>query len=350
MSYTRTFHGSVSGSQSKTVSYPASQNGGSHSVTVHWEEPISITVHVETSAFQNSVSHCHSSLTALAGSVVASEAAQVAAVTANAHRVASKVIQGFYQLIRSEIAQQIELCRSQCTALAPALRQTKAECEGKWLQMRTDYERISGRYAKVFQSLDRELWSRVHAVDRPAFALIAAHEEQRSRAAGNSSSSTPTVFHTEELAARTTLGIGRIRRTAMQIMQRGREFLEADRRMAANIDFILSPGEGSQARQWSVPVLYYVADATDSLGAGETLSTGSVAALNDQQVRSGIANWFRAPQREWAPLEVAARGRIEQYLKLQVSALAEQNGESSQRVAAMIVQLWERDRPATVRR
>lgn len=59
MSYSRSYHETITvhGSESKTVSYPKSESGGSMTVTVHYTEhvPVDIDIHVDTNPFDRSV-------------------------------------------------------------------------------------------------------------------------------------------------------------------------------------------------------------------------------------------------------------------------------------------------------
>ena len=58
MSYTRTYSRTVSGSRTVSVSYPASEHGGSRSVTVNIDVPVNINLSVDTRQFDYSVAHC----------------------------------------------------------------------------------------------------------------------------------------------------------------------------------------------------------------------------------------------------------------------------------------------------
>lgn len=97
MSYSKKYHERipVRYSGSKTVSYPASQNGGSH--TVYFDgityEDINTYIDVDTQAFDRSVANCNVSVNTLTGAVVATEAAQIASIDANAKKVGGTIIE-----------------------------------------------------------------------------------------------------------------------------------------------------------------------------------------------------------------------------------------------------------------
>jgi hypothetical protein len=61
MSYTRRYHEVVT--KTVSVSYPASQNGGSTSVTV--SVPVDVNIHVDTLPFDSSINSCNNTVNTL---------------------------------------------------------------------------------------------------------------------------------------------------------------------------------------------------------------------------------------------------------------------------------------------
>ncbi|GAB1375052.1 hypothetical protein MASR1M46_19410 [Bacteroidales bacterium] len=70
MSYRRSFHKRIAIHYSGSVSYPASQNGGSVSYSGTEYEDVEVNIDVETTPFDHSIVSCNNTL-ALTGSVVA---------------------------------------------------------------------------------------------------------------------------------------------------------------------------------------------------------------------------------------------------------------------------------------
>ena len=88
MRYTRRFTGYVH--YSGTVSYPASEHGGS--VSYSGEEPVYITIDVDTDAFDASVGNCNTAVNGLTSAVVATEAAQVESKRRAAKQIAATIV------------------------------------------------------------------------------------------------------------------------------------------------------------------------------------------------------------------------------------------------------------------
>lgn len=132
-------------------------------------EPIQINVEVDTENFDGEVNNCNRQVGILTGSVAATETAQVASVRNNSRRVGNTIIRGFFKTVQSDLTQQIAMLQSNIDSLIIHLKELSNRCLGKRKQMQTDYQRISSRYLKLFDELDRDLENRIHAIDAPVF-------------------------------------------------------------------------------------------------------------------------------------------------------------------------------------
>jgi hypothetical protein len=171
MGYSQSFHESVHVSGSVSVSYPASEHGGS--TTAHYSEyvPVDITINVATEPFDASVSGVNHSIDLLTGAVTVMNAAQCAAIQEKTKNVSQALINGFYGTINSELSRQMqELGNAFKSKIGLILEQGKAITRQQGV-MDTDYQRISSRYITVFSNLDDECHKRILELDRSAFDL-----------------------------------------------------------------------------------------------------------------------------------------------------------------------------------
>lgn len=175
MSYSKTYTGSVaySGSVSYTYSYPASEHGGSGSGTAHYsgQVPVSVNLYVDTDPFDSSVADCSHSVRTLNGAVVAMNSSQVASIAKSANEVSSHIISGFFNMIGSELSQNMAALAAKFKAVFELLTTKSSILEKQQLVMQDDYSRISDRYNKIFQNLDEELEKRVVALDKNVFEI-----------------------------------------------------------------------------------------------------------------------------------------------------------------------------------
>lgn len=170
MSYSKTYTGSVhySGTQHYSHNYPASQSGGTVSGTVSYSGTVPVTVNlfVDTNPFDASVSHCSNSVKALNGAVVAMNSAQVASIAKSANDVSNHIVTGFFNMISSELSQNMAALFAKFKAVFELLTTQSATLEKQQVIMQDDYSRVSERYMKIFSDLDEELEKRILALDK----------------------------------------------------------------------------------------------------------------------------------------------------------------------------------------
>lgn len=171
MSYSKTYNGEVHYSGSVSVSYPASEHGGSTTAHYSGSVPVSINLLVDTDPFDDSVNDCSSSVRHLNGAVVSMNAAQVASIHKSASEVSSHVVNGFFNMIGSELSQNMAAMFAKFKAVFGLLTTKSSALEKQQLVMQDDYARISDRYNKIFQNLDEELEKRIVALDKNVFEI-----------------------------------------------------------------------------------------------------------------------------------------------------------------------------------
>lgn len=171
MSYTQDYSGSVRYSGTVRYTYPASEHGGSGSQSYSGSVPVSIRLYVDTNPFDSSVSDCSNSVRNLNGAVITLNSAQVASINKSADEVASHVSTGFFNMVKSELEQNIAAFAAKFKAVFELLQTKSTVLEKQQVVMQDDYSRISERYNKVFQNLDEELEKRIIALDKNVFEI-----------------------------------------------------------------------------------------------------------------------------------------------------------------------------------
>ena len=178
MSYTRKYTKRIavpySGYTTETFSYPASQSGGTRTVSVHYQgtayEDVQVNINVDTVPFDAGVANCNSHVDALTGSVVATKTAQVASIREKAKQIGDTVVNGFFNTVRFEISTQIVELQKRVDALLLDMHEKQKKLMALKDQMEKDYHRVTAQYGKIFDDLNKELDNRVHALDQPVFS------------------------------------------------------------------------------------------------------------------------------------------------------------------------------------
>lgn len=178
MSYSRQYTKKIavpySGYATETFSYPASQSGGSKTVSVYYEgtayEDVQVDIKVDTDPFDAGVANCNKHVDVLTGSVVATQAAQVESIKQKAKQIGDSVVNGFFNTVRFEISTQIVELQKRVEALLLDMNEKQKKLLALKAQMEKDYHRVSEQYSKIFGELNQELDNRVHALDQPVFS------------------------------------------------------------------------------------------------------------------------------------------------------------------------------------
>jgi hypothetical protein len=126
---------------------------------------------VNTSPMAQSVDSVKGHVNGVTTAVVAMEAALIATERQASETICKNVDNGFYVLIKSQISQKAVAAYTEMTTKQMTLLQLVKALENVKRQMEADYNMISARYAKLFQSLNKALETRVRELDRPAMKL-----------------------------------------------------------------------------------------------------------------------------------------------------------------------------------
>lgn len=159
-----------------TVQYGASQTGGSKQVRVRLpykgevHEDVQVNIKVDTTPFDKSVKSCAKHVDTLTGSVVATEAAQVASIKAKGKQIGDTIVDGFFNTVSFEISTQIVELKKRVEALLLDMNEKQKKLLALKKQMEKDYQRTSERYNTIFSELNQELDNRVHTLDQPVFS------------------------------------------------------------------------------------------------------------------------------------------------------------------------------------
>ncbi len=171
MSYTRSYSSSINVSGYTTVSYPSSEHGGSMRVSYEQNVPVNIEVTVATEPFDDSIDSAGAHVDGLTASVAAMNAANCATIAQCSDRISDSLINGFYNLIQSDISTKKAENNTAIQSKSALLLEHSKAVQDKHDRMLSDVERERAKFGKVFSDLDKELERRITEVNKPAFRL-----------------------------------------------------------------------------------------------------------------------------------------------------------------------------------
>ncbi len=341
MSYTRRFTKTISVSYSGSVSYPASQSGGSTSYHGTTTEEIVVEVEVVTDPFDDAVRGMNKHVDLLTGSVVAAQGAHIAAIDETSKKVGDTIISGFFKTVKSDITQQIAELTTRTDALLLQLNQLAARCNDKKRQMGVDYQRLAERYGKIFTDLNNELENRIYSIDEPVFNAKRNLDDVGSMTGKNGSIATVSVVAGENAQVHSKLVATLAKRQAINAIGKGNSFLQTQYATNRVIKKCLMARDGSA----SLVSPYCVIDSTEGpdLTARQIHTSPLLRGIDRTQLEASL------DRRGWdSTLTEKERLSITDYFN---NSVAEQHREArdehDRRVADMTMRLFDISATAT---
>ncbi len=314
MSYRRSYTGYVH--YSGTVSYPASENGGS--VSYSGSEPVYITIDVDTNAFDASVGHCNNAVNALTGAVVATEAAQVESKRQASKQIASTIVKGFFDYVGADLSQKIKELSSKCESLFIALMGHKDNCLSKSKQMQDDYNRISKRYSKIFEDLDKETVSRIEVLDKPTFQFAESAQKLVDRNSNTELLGISTISANENIKLETVLSCSHVKQQASVLLDKANCYLQGTYRLANSVRNML---DDSQAENdILLPVMFV--ESVKNIENKETriIGTDDSFTPSGDAVDSTLRSKFMSKDVEWGNMNSNDFDKLISYLNAEVQS------------------------------
>jgi hypothetical protein len=255
MSYRQNYRAAVPFQGSKSVSYPASEKGGSLTVHYSGEIPVNVGIVVNTDPFDGSVSHCNGSIDALTGSVAAMNAAQCAVIQETGRAVSQSLIDGFYGAINTELSQQIQALDSAVKADFGLIEQQAKAVTAQKNVMEADYSRISSRYTALFADLDNECYKRIYALDKQSFLLSQQIREELLSEKNRNNAAFNVLEIAEESSSKLLMTVSCINRKAREALQTLRGYISQEAAIAGLINSFLAHETADEPETIYSPVI-----------------------------------------------------------------------------------------------
>lgn len=314
MSYRRSYTGYVH--YSGTVSYPASQNGGS--VSYSGTEPVYITIDVDTNAFDASVDHCTDAVNALTGAVVATEAAQVESKRRASKQIAASIVKGFFEYVGADLSQKIKELASKCESLFFALMGHKENCLSKSKQMQDDYNRISKRYSKIFEDLDKETVSRIEVLDRPTFQFAETAQNLIDRNSNTELLGISTISANESIKLETVLSCSHVKQQASILLAKANNYLQGTYRLANSVRDMLDESQAEE--EIMLPVMFVESVLNSDNKETKIIGTDEEFTPSGESIDSQLRSRFMSKDVEWDDMKTEDFEKVISYLNADVQS------------------------------
>lgn len=339
MSYTRHKSATIAVDYSGSVSYPASEHGGTVSYSGTAYETVNIDIFVDTDPFDNSVGDCRRTVDVLTGAVVATNAAQCKSIHDNSRKVGKTIVDGFFKTIQSDLTQQIAQLNAGIEAQLVHMRELGKRCVAQQSQMATDYGRICKRYTKIFDELDTELENRIYALDRPSFGLKRTAEELEPGTGASGAVARVSIGGAESARLASQMEAGAVKRHALESIDKAHALLRRQRDDQQLLESALMPGDEGTIYE---PVVYM--EAASGPGASYALMAGEPYKDSNKGVLEADIK-----ARDWsAPITAAEAEALRSFYLNEVEKNA-QNGDSGRRIREYMIRLFDISKTKTLK-
>lgn len=335
MSYRRSFHKTIAIHYSGSVSYPASQSGGSVSYSGTAYEDVTVNIHVDTDPFDDSVSRCNNTVNLLTGAVVATEAAQVESIRKNSLKVGQTIVDGFFKTVHSEVSQQIAELKIKVETTLGHLYELAQRCTDKQRQMEVDYNRLCSRYIKTFEDLNKELYNRIIELDRPTFVFRKTCEDITNRSQKGDMVTTIAVGGQENSALQARIGASVAKKRAYDTIGVTNKFL-AKQKQTENILQNCIINESDEAVEY-MPICFVETNNSGEVVDRKVYHSDILPPLGGDIIDLIDANYG------WRKMSDGQLKSIKQHFNTEVSAHYKNADTHQERVRDCINQLFNND-------
>jgi hypothetical protein len=293
---------------------------------------------VDTSPMAHSVDTAQGHLRGVTVAVTAMEAAVIATERAAAKTICENVDEGFYMLVKSQISQKAVAAYTEMSSRQMTLLQLAKALDNVKRQMESDFNMITRRYAKLFQSLNKALETRVKELDRPAMQLAEIRKSMVFDKLKNDSSMLLSISSEALPLAQTALS-GKLKQKTKKTLHALSETIYENRTYSEKVDSILLKDDGNFSNDEDVHFLPAVFFVTDSLlNSGDSIENVYTAQTDIWQNTAPIVSEINRVHSDlnWAPSDNEEKALV----RREFLALCEKEA-IEERVSKEIIRLFD---------
>ena len=337
MSYSQRYNVSVP--YRGSVSYPASQSGGSTSYSGSVD--VDVTIYVDTAPFDGSINRFNSSVIALSGSVAAMNTAQCLAIKKTADEVSTSLINGFFGTISTELSQQIQALDSAIKAGLGLLQDQSKAVTAKKDVMEGDYNRITSRYVKLFANLDDECYKRIIALDKPSFSISEKVLKELITESSCNTAAMNLLGIDEASSSKLNIFISSLKRKTLEILKTLHNYINQETSIKSLIDSLLFNEDVKENTPLLVPVIWSESDILEAQGCDQNCYVpDDIAQQGKNAIAQEIDYYCRGAK--WEPAGNPEKDAVNrEFNRLAETHFADAGDAVQQRIYKTMMSLWQ---------
>lgn len=327
------------------------QNSPVRTHTVSVEVPdksyvdVNVNLYVDDAPFNASANDCRDSVKALTGSVAVMNAAQVESIKKSGDKISKTIVGGFYNMVKSEISQQLAEMFSKFEALLARINSISKLVTTQKEIMERDYSRISRQYLELFDGLDDALNRRIRSLDAPAFEANSAGKNVLAQRFIKSGVAGTLISAAENPAYQIQLEVSSLRKRIQEAIVGISTILDQEREYEEYIQSIVHEESTDQNNFTYIPVMGVVADRFDSK---ESYTETSIPSGISHDLKSIMSKRvLEEIDRKEVSLSEEEKEKMDFYFQSETEKWMNDSGNENKlknnRVAEMINRLWKQD-------
>jgi len=275
------------------------------------------------------------------GAVVAMQTAVILAESEGADHVCTNVNRGFYSLIRSQISQKMAKYQSDVDSNLMQLVQQKNALLAIRTRMQRDYNMISARYVKLFNSLNSNLKQRVFELDKPVIDFAVKENDKSANRVKYLAASIP-LSQSESILLSQRILLSGVKQKGVQVLSSMKNFLKEMIEQKQITDQILIADNKPENKSIAVPVILFQSCNDDSESTTtEVVVTNKV--LSSQSVSFIKSNLMHTVNKlQWVDAASGASETDKQYKNMLADSLV------SKRIKDMMSRMYEANKYLTL--
>ena len=267
---------------------------------------------VDTSPMALEIESVSHGVNRVSGAVVAMQAAVISAEAEGAEKVCQNVNRGFYTLMQSQISQKIVQLSSTVEAKLMELGQYAAALKGIQARMTTDYNMISGRYAKLFNAINNNLEARVAELDRPVFKLV-DRDIRLTESRPKLNSAQFSIHQSESILSSQLLTASKVKADARNTLHTITHYIKGNYLQSKKSDATLQNTQIESVEDIYIPVS--IVESTSAIGhpvvnyyvarsENKTIDKDIDASVREHSIKSVLhGTWGKGSEEEMAKIE-----------------------------------------------
>jgi hypothetical protein len=200
--------------------------------------------------------------------------------------------------------------------------------------MEGDYHRISGRYVKVFEDLNKELSNRIFELDKPAFVFKKETDNQKIRTSDNDMVSTVAIFGSDSSDLQSKIGASIAKKRALDTLNKAKMFLWQQKKLNTTIQ--QSMLNESKSGSIFAPVCFLETNNKDHQIDKNVFTTDYLSMLNEKNKKNELIEQFSSTAVSWGVLPSDDQKNIGLYFNTELNSKSFANDLHSVRVREMI--------------